>query len=82
MNAPLNEHIRKLTNYFGQGMFYYSHHKVIDAPQYVITDASTLPKTAIKWMPKQKRARGRQEKLDGRKKDHEQTKFKRRPVGI
>jgi hypothetical protein len=38
-------------------MFYYSIHKVIDAPQYVITDVPTLPKRALKWMLKQKGAR-------------------------
>jgi len=37
-----------------------------------------LPKIALKWMPKQKRARGRpKEKLDGRNKEgHERKKPK------
>jgi hypothetical protein len=36
-----------------------------------------LPKIALKWMPKQKRARERPKKLDGRyKEDHERKKPK------
>ena len=42
-----------------------------------------LPKIALKWMPKQKRARGRpKKKLDGMYKEgHERKKPKGRPVG-
>jgi hypothetical protein len=33
-----------------------------------------LPKIGLKWMPKQKRARGRQKKTDGRNKEGHELK--------
>jgi hypothetical protein len=42
-----------------------------------------LPRIALQWMPKQKRARGRPKKnwMEGYKEGHERKKPKERPVG-